>query len=551
MFAKLTLDSSEYESKLKDAETKAGGFGGAVKTAVSTVGKAFAVVGTAAAAATTAVVAQTRSVAEYGDTVDKMSQKMGMSAQAYQEWDAIMQHSGTSMETMKAGMKTLANAVENGNEAFQRIGLTQEQIASMSQEDLFAATIAGLQNVESETERTYLAGQLLGRGATELGALLNTSAEDTEAMRQRVHELGGVMSDDAVKASAHFKDSLQDMKTAFSGLQRNMISEFLPSITTVMDGLGNLFSGNGGLDQIKQGISEFAAKISEELPKFVKVGGEILMALVDAIIDNLPTLFQTGTDLIVTLALGVIDELPTLIEKAPEIISALVKALIQAAPKLLEAAATMIMTIINGFVSAWPQLKQAGVNLLNMVGNGIKSMLSTVVSWGRNIIQSVKDGVMQKINDAKNWGKEMINNFIGGLLEKWEALKSKVSGVASGIAGFFKHSIPTEGAFKRDDLWGAHMIENFTSGMLKQAPKLYSAADSIAGSVKDNMQIGDVRYSMSGSTRTSDSGLAAQISALREDVRNMRIYLDTGVLVGAVDEGLQTRAMTQARRALA
>ena len=109
----------------------------------------------------------------------------------------------------------MANAVENGNKAFQRIGLTQEELANMSQEEIFDATIAGLQNVEDETERTYLAGQLLGRGATELGALLNTSAEETQAMKDRVHELGGVMSDEAVKSAAAYQDQLQDMKTAF------------------------------------------------------------------------------------------------------------------------------------------------------------------------------------------------------------------------------------------------------------------------------------------------------------------------------------------------
>ena len=55
-------------------------------------------------------------VAAYGDNIDKMSQKMGMSATAYQEWDAILQHSGASIETMKTGMKTLATAAETGND---------------------------------------------------------------------------------------------------------------------------------------------------------------------------------------------------------------------------------------------------------------------------------------------------------------------------------------------------------------------------------------------------------------------------------------------------
>lgn len=528
LVAKITLDTSEYEKGLNTASEKASGFGGKLQTAMKVGGAAIAAVATATTALTGTLIAATGKTAEYGDNIDKMSQKMGISAQAYQEWDAIMQHSGTSMETLKAGMKTLANAVENGNEAFQRIGLTQEQIASMSQEDLFAATIAGLQNVESETERTYLAGQLLGRGATELGALLNTSAEDTEAMRQRVHELGGVMSDDAVKASAHFKDSLQDMKTAFSGLQRNMISEFLPSITTVMDGLGNLFSGNGGLDQIKQGISEFAAKISEELPKFVKVGGEILMALVDAIIDNLPTLLQTGTDLIVTLALGVIDELPTLIEKAPEIISALVKALIQAAPKLLEAAATMIMTIAQGIGQRLSQIVQKGREILNSVKQGILGAISSLAEVGMNIVRGIWNG----ISNGLSW------------------IKNKISGWVGNVLSFIKNlfGIHSPSSVMRDEV-GVFLAKGIGVGFEKEMPNVERMMQDAIPNLSTSFAVNG-RYDYSRSTANDNLADAVGI-AVRNAFRDVGIYLDTGVLVGVVDGGLQTRAMVNARRALA
>lgn len=542
LVAKITLDSSEYEKGLNNASEKAKGFGGKLQTAMKVGGAAIAAVTTATTALAGSMVAVAGKTAEYGDNIDKMSQKMGLSAQAYQEWDAIMQHSGTSMETMKAGMKTLANAVENGNEAFQRIGLTQEQIASMSQEDLFAATIAGLQKVDNETERTYLAGQLLGRGATELGALLNTSAEDTEAMRQRVHELGGVMSDDAVKAAARYQDSLQDMQTAFSGLSRNMISKFLPAISTVMDGLTDLFSGNGGLDTIKDGIDQFVGKLSEEIPKVVEVGGNIIVALATAISDNLPTIFQAAVPIVMSLAQGIIqnqpalwesalgiilslaeglaDSLPELIptivdvilqivdtlidnvdklvEAAIEIVIALAEGLINALPKLLEKAPEIIMKLTMAIINSAPKLAEAAWKIISVIAQGIANKFSELVNKGREIVNKVGEGIRNVVDSAKNWGRELINNFISGLLAKWEALKSKVSSVASSIAGFFKHSVPREGPFKRDDLWGAHLIENFTTGMLKEAPNLLSAADSIAESVRDSMMIENMGYSMSG-----------------------------------------------------
>lgn len=248
------------EPASKEAGEKSGkSFGDSLAKGLKTTG---AVIAGAMAAATGVAVATSKafidsakSVAEYGDNVDKMSQKMGISATAYQEWDFIMQHCGASIESLKPSMKTLANAAVSGSDAFEKLGISQEQIASMSQEELFGATISALQNVEDETTRTALASKLLGRGATELGALFNMSASETEDLRKQVHDLGGVMSDEAVKDAATFSDELQNMDTALSGMKRNVMSQFLPGMSQVMKGLSQLFAGKGGLNDIQTATS--------------------------------------------------------------------------------------------------------------------------------------------------------------------------------------------------------------------------------------------------------------------------------------------------------
>ena len=136
LFAKLGLDTSEYNEGLEGAEKAGSSFGENLRKGV---GAAAGVAAAGIAAATTATVAGTKalvdgvsSVAQYGDRIDKMSQKMNMSATAFQEWDFVMQHAGTSIDSMQASIKTLSNAAETGNEAFQTLGITEEQIASMS-----------------------------------------------------------------------------------------------------------------------------------------------------------------------------------------------------------------------------------------------------------------------------------------------------------------------------------------------------------------------------------------------------------------------------------
>ena len=380
---------------------------------------AFAAVGTAAVGATTAVVKSTAEVAAYGDSIDKMSQKMGISAQAYQEWEAVMQHSGTSMETLKASMKTMANAAENGNEAFEKLGISEEEVANLSQEALFDKVIAGLQGMEEGTERTYIAGQLLGRGATELGALLNTSAEDTQAMKDRLHELGGVMSDEAVKSSAAYQDTLQDMQTGFESLKRNLVSDFLPGVTGVMQGLTSLTTGDYdlGAEQIASGIDSVIGSINEKLPQFMEVGLKLVSSIANSVVSNLPTIIQTGSEVIVMLINGVSSALPQLI---PAVVSALILVansilsnlpiiltatldliktlanvlLTEGLPMLVSALPDIIVGIVDFILSASTDITNAVVDIAIAVANMAPDILATLVGKLPEIVMGIVSAII-------------------------------------------------------------------------------------------------------------------------------------------------------------
>ena len=162
--------SSKFSSSIK---TGAKVIAGAITTAVASVG-----------ALSTSFYNAAKATAEFGDHIDKMSQKMGISTDAYQEWDFIAQHSGTSMDSLKTSMTKLSTAAANGSDAFEKLGISAEEAQSMSREELWNKTITALTGVEDETERARIAQELFGKGATEMGALLNMSAEEIEAMRK-------------------------------------------------------------------------------------------------------------------------------------------------------------------------------------------------------------------------------------------------------------------------------------------------------------------------------------------------------------------------------
>ena len=359
--------------------------------------------------------------------INRVSKEM-----AYQEWDFIMQHAGTSIESMQMSIKTLSNAAETGNEAFERLGMTQEEIASMSGEELFAATISALQNVSDETERTYLAGQLMGRGATELGALLNMTAEETEEMKNQAHELGGVLSDEAVKSGAQFQDSLQNMQTAFNGLKNSMLSQFLPSFSTVMDGLAKIFSGDtdGGLGMVESGIRDLAGKITEIAPIFVRVGGTILQALAGAIADNAPLLLESGIEAVGRFAEGIINNIDGIMGAAEKIITLLMDSLVDPdkAAKFTQTAIDIIVKLANGITQALPQLLPAVVSVIVAVVSTLTSPenLNTLIDCSLQLIIALANGIVDALPQLVAVIPTVVMNLTKAIFDNFPEILSTV-----------------------------------------------------------------------------------------------------------------------------
>ncbi len=372
----------DVEDKASGAISKiTSGLGSGLQKAAKVGVAAIASVTTTTIALGAAMTKGIKETAAYGDNIDKMSQKMGLSAEAYQEWDFIMQHSGTSIESLQASMKTLANAVDSGNDAFERLGISQSEIAEMNQEELFAKTIEQLQKVEDTTERTYLAGQLLGRGATELGALLNTSAEDTEAMRRQVHELGGVMSNEAVKSAAMFQDSLQNMNTAVDGLKRNLMSKFLPATVSIMDGLAAVFSGdNSGIGLINEGINEFIDNLTTELPKFLDLGASIISSLAEGLLRNADRLFRSGVDIVMKLINQFINAVPDIVIAGAYIIESVIEGMTDAIPDLLDSIPTIIEELVGAFSDLFPEIITVAVILIQTLAEGLANNVGIIIN---------------------------------------------------------------------------------------------------------------------------------------------------------------------------
>ena len=482
LMAKISLDTSGYTKSLDTAKKAAG--------TVAKVGvAAFAAVGTAAVGAGVKLVKETANVASYGDNIDKMSQKMGISAKAYQEWDAVMQHSGTSIDALKPSMKTMANQAQQGAEEFQKLGISQEEVKNLSQEDLFGRVIEGLQNMGEGTERTAIASKLLGRGATELGALLNTSAEDTQKMKDRVNELGGVMSDEAVKAAAKYQDQLQDMNTAIDGLKRNLLTGMMPAITTVMSGITNLASGKTdlGLSEISKGVEEVTKQISKITPVIVKALVNVLPQLGKALVQNISAIVPYLPEMISTLVSAVIDMLPDLITVGIEVMKQLTVGILQALPVLIQALPDIIKALTDGLVSLFdsmPEITNMLGELIGVVADTLIDLIPVLVEASMTITEKMIDALTEPETLFKlvEMAGRLIIAVAGGLL-------AAVPKLLEGVAKIMSTVVTNITSFDFGKT-GSELIGNITSALQGAADKLTTWWDGWSQKIGEYANIG-------------------------------------------------------------
>jgi len=414
------------------------------------VGKAMAAataaIGAGAVAAGKKIWDMANETAASGDTIDKMSQKLGMSAEAYQEWDYVLSQSGADIESMGAGFKSLTNLVDkatSGNDAaaksFEKLGISTKELSEMSREDIFALTIKRMQEMEDGTERAALANTIFGKSGQNLAPLLNQTAEATQDLKDKAHELGFIMSDEAVDASVRFTDSMDTLKRTFKGVKDGITAELLPGLTSIMNGLTGLLSGDestkkkaslalkaGALDIVKS-TKDVIPQITEVLKTVFGVVGdiavelfpdllgvfqniitELLTSLSESLPEILPVLFDTLFSLLDTL---MTDGLPTLLESLMKVAGSLLDSFLEKFPQLINKLINYIGSIDLGqfleqFLGAVEKIAaMIAENLPTIVDNLVKAVVNLIksidwkelISSGMNILMSLLDGILSAI----------------------------------------------------------------------------------------------------------------------------------------------------------
>ena len=438
--------ADEFGDEVKDAgddADKSGGkfekLGSVLKGVGAALGTAMAAIGTGAVAAGKKLYSMANDVAATGDEVDKMSQRLGLSREAYQEWGYVLSQSGVDINSVQVGMKTLTNTIDdarNGTETavtkFERLGISMADLENKSREDIFAMAVAGLQNMTDETEKAALANDMFGRSGQEMIPLLNQSAESTQELIDKAREMGLVLSDDAVTAAVNYTDSMDTLKRTFSGVKNQISAELLPGFTSILDGLSGLLVGQ----------DEASAKIQDGAREIVDVIGGIMPQITEILLTLVMAIAEIAPEIIVALITGITENIEPLVETASSIIMTLLNAIIAALPQLTEGALQLVMTLVNGILANLPAIAETAIQMIATLATGIADSLPTLVPTIVQTVVSIVETLIANLPLILDAALQLIMGLAQGLLDAIPVLIEALPEIITSIITFLLDSIP-------------------------------------------------------------------------------------------------------------
>lgn len=469
------VDNEEANKSISKTEKKAEGLGSKFIKGMGTVAKWGAALTGAAVAGAAALTNTAMSAAETTDRIDKLSAKIGISKQSFQEWDYIMAQNGMDVEKLQVGVKTLvqqmeaaSKGTETATDAFKALDVSfQNADGSLrSQEEVMYDAIIALANMGESAERARLATVLFGKAGVEMAPMLNSGAEGIKELKERAHELGLVLSDEAVTAGVVLGDTMDDVKKSFGALGTQLGVIFMPIVQQVLDYmLEKLPSIQAKAQEVIPKIGAFLQDVLDKGMALVEwfteldKGTQILIASLVTFVSMSGTIIpaidkiKTGVLSLKTAMLGASGEAGGL-AAAVGGLSAPVIAVAVAIGALIAAFVTLwttsedfrdsITSTIDGIVSRFEGFEKSVVNKINSLGFNFKSVADIIKAVWLGLCEflaPVFEVYFAFVSDVISAGLDTILGFVDFFVAvfkgDWEGMLDAVIDIVMGWLSYF------------------------------------------------------------------------------------------------------------------
>lgn len=514
LFAKITLDSSEYDSGLDSAEAKSEGFGSKLKSGLATAAKVGAsAVGIAAAAIVKFTKDSVGAYAEYEQLVggvQKLYGNMGMSVEQYAEY------TGKAVEDIQGDWQKLENAqnivMENARQAYRTSGMDmntymetatsfsaalinslggdtvkaaeQTDVAMRAISDNFNTFGGDIQNVQNayqgfaKQNYTMLDNLKLGYGGTktEMERLINDAEKvDSSFKAQRdssgklvmgfndivtaidlIQQKQGIAGTTAREASTTIAGSLGMVKAAWQNLVIG-VTDGNADLDRLIDNLVD--SVIGYTDEAGEHVNGFLDNLIPVATQAVSGVTRIIEGMAPMISKLLPTLVSTllpaAVNVVTTLLTGVASALPTiiqvLIQQIPPALSQIASAIIEALPGLVDVGRQAVTQLSSGFDP---------IVMIEKIGEILTSLVDYIIEW---------------IPALLDQGIAMVDEMSAGLAENGPAAIEAIGSILGDLITKIIDNLPE---FLEN---GIRLIASLAEGLIRNLPAIIGAIAQIIG----------------------------------------------------------------------
>lgn len=505
LFAKISLDTSEYDSGVKDVSKSGGSLASKLKSGLASAGKVaakgIAAIGTAASGAVVGLLALESSTEEYRVAMGKLNtafEAAGYGAetaqQAYNAFYGILGDTDTATEASQLLAK-LADSAED-------VSTWADIAAGVAGTFGDSLPIEGLIEASNETAKVgqvtgVLADALNWAGISEddFNARLSACSSESERNQLIMDTLSGTY-DEASEAfyrnnealvesrnnQAQLDATLATLGQTVSNVKNRLLSEFLPAISNVATAFSGMLSGTAGADQqfstAVQGLVNVAVS---KLPEFLNMGVQILSSLASGIVQSIPTLvaavpqivaeigaaltellpqvLDMGVQLLDQFTSGIETGLPDMVSRIPEIITQFLNYITEQLPTVLDKGAELLNNLVNGILGAIPEMTAALPEIITAFVQFITDNLPTIIESGINILLNLVSGI------------------IGAIPDLVASIPQIISAITTGIASALPKIIQS----------GVSLLQKFIEGILSNIPALVAALPQIISAIVEGI----------------------------------------------------------------
>ena len=205
----------------------------------------------------------TKAAIDFGDSLDNMSQRTGVSTDELSKLAYAAQMSDTSLEGIQAGFRKLSQSMLAAQEAgseqaeiFKQIGVsTVDAAGNLRDTNEVMEDLADVfKDMPDGAGKTALAMELLGKSGADLIPYLNNGKEGLKELKKEAEEFGNVWSPEQSKKAAEFNDNIDKMGNIFKGLFTKLAQELLPTFIALTEAIVQSGKEGGILRDVIDGL---------------------------------------------------------------------------------------------------------------------------------------------------------------------------------------------------------------------------------------------------------------------------------------------------------